>query len=773
MEKLKSLVPIHLKQTISGATPDDLPRTCSSLLDFFLSSPRFHQIVGEVTDREMGLCRKNAASALDWKRKGNECFSRGDFINALRFYSQKMGLLKECIRDCNRALVLSPSYAKAWYRRGEANASFGNFDDAINDLNVSLSIEGSSAGKKRIKVKIETISSHCQKVSGTSNSCNEDNENNSGSFVELYHVRLQCVSTSDKGRGMTSLDNLPPASLVLCEEPYAAIILKHSRETHCHFCFNELPADSLPCSSCTISVYCSQHCQEQAGGIRSWNSHLKHTMHENISAELESYVRRIILGNNSEHGVVDAGLDQIPEHVHECGGVHWPVILPPDIVLAGRVLAKSIEKERHSRGSLKPMEHLDLCHNYVQLPSESKLELHIYAIALAYCLQDSYGSEFPLTGTSASQLVILISQIRVNSMAVVRMKSSESYGPLEQLGKLSAKYDALTSSVEQVRVGQAIYATGSLFNHSCQPNVHAYFLSRTLFIRSTESVPKGCMLELSYGPQVGQWGLNNRQQLLEDQYSFKCQCSGCSELNLSDLVIHAFRCVKPDCLGVVFDNCIVKHEKIEADFSHDASVFRSLKHLPPVGKKDREAINEVAHLLFKRTDSMLKTGPGYCLSCGSYRDLESSHSTAKNALMNVQRLQEAVSSKQVSAKILSDALKSFNLLRSTVHAYSKDIAQAEDSLAEAFSLIGEFQPAICHCIASIEILEKLYHASHVIIGNELVKLASIQLSFNDRASAMDTIKRFDAIFSLYYGSHTPKLFPYLENLKREVLKLAP
>ncbi|XP_058075952.1 uncharacterized protein LOC131224678 isoform X7 [Magnolia sinica] len=722
MEKLKSLVPIHLKQTISGATPDDLPRTCSSLLDFFLSSPRFHQIVGEVTDREMGLCRKNAASALDWKRKGNECFSRGDFINALRFYSQalrfspmnademdkdfvatifvnratsmhKMGLLKECIRDCNRALVLSPSYAKAWYRRGEANASFGNFDDAINDLNVSLSIEGSSAGKKRIKVKIETISSHCQKVSGTSNSCNEDNENNSGSFVELYHVRLQCVSTSDKGRGMTSLDNLPPASLVLCEEPYAAIILKHSRETHCHFCFNELPADSLPCSSCTISVYCSQHCQEQAGGIRSWNSHLKHTMHENISAELESYVRRIILGNNSEHGVVDAGLDQIPEHVHECGGVHWPVILPPDIVLAGRVLAKSIEKERHSRGSLKPMEHLDLCHNYVQLPSESKLELHIYAIALAYCLQDSYGSEFPLTGTSASQLVILISQIRVNSMAVVRMKSSESYGPLEQLGKLSAKYDALTSSVEQVRVGQAIYATGSLFNHSCQPNVHAYFLSRTLFIRSTESVPKGCMLELSYGPQVG--------------------------------------------------------------------------------KKDREAINEVAHLLFKRTDSMLKTGPGYCLSCGSYRDLESSHSTAKNALMNVQRLQEAVSSKQVSAKILSDALKSFNLLRSTVHAYSKDIAQAEDSLAEAFSLIGEFQPAICHCIASIEILEKLYHASHVIIGNELVKLASIQLSFNDRASAMDTIKRFDAIFSLYYGSHTPKLFPYLENLKREVLKLAP
>ncbi|XP_058076467.1 receptor-like protein EIX1 [Magnolia sinica] len=88
MEKLKSLVPIHLKQTISSATPDDLPRTCSSLLNFFQAHPT---IVGEVTDQEMGLRRKNAVYALDWKRKGNECFTSGDFIHALRFYSQVSG----------------------------------------------------------------------------------------------------------------------------------------------------------------------------------------------------------------------------------------------------------------------------------------------------------------------------------------------------------------------------------------------------------------------------------------------------------------------------------------------------------------------------------------------------------------------------------------------------------------------------------------------------------------------------------------------------------
>lgn len=51
-------------------------------------------------------------------------------------------------------------------------------------------------------------------------------------------------------------------------------------------------------------------------------------------------------------------------------------------------------------------------------------------------------------------------------------------------------------------MAQAVYSGGSLFNHSCEPNIHAYFLSRTLFMRATESVTAGSEMELSYGPQV-------------------------------------------------------------------------------------------------------------------------------------------------------------------------------------------------------------------------------------------------------------------------------
>ncbi|XP_042492163.1 histone-lysine N-methyltransferase SMYD3 isoform X7 [Macadamia integrifolia] len=699
MEELKRVIPITLKRMIFESTHEDLSSTCSSLLDFLLPLPLFHDVVQGLTNPEMAVCHKNTKAALDFKQKGNDCFSSGDYAKALTLYSQqglrfapmeaddadkslvtvlyanrasslhKMGLLVECIRDCGRALLLTPSYAKAWYRRGMAKASMANYEEAVCDLNVALDMELSLCRKAQIKCEIDTILDHCRRTKGTGSPGDSSSERNVGSYSnsismidELRPKVLHCVSTTTKGRGMASLINIAKASLVHTEEPYAAIILKHCRETHCHFCFNELPADIVPCSSCSIPSYCSQHCQVQAGG-QFGSSPNNALIPENISKNFEMAETS---PSNSGYIVADANINCIPEHKHECGGVHWPVVLPSEIVLAGRVLVKSIEQRRHSSLTSKPIESLDLFHNYAQMTPENKLELHIYSIVLTHCLQRYYGSIFPLTGTSASQVVILISQIKVNSMAIVHMKSVEEYSSSKQSGPQLSR----VTNVEQVRVGLAIYSVGSLFNHSCQPNIHAYFLSRSLSIRSTEFVAAGQPLELSYGPQIGQMTLMDRHQSLEDQYAFKCKCSGCSELNLSDLVVNAFR------------------------------------------------------------------------------------------------LRDAIDSKQVSINALSDVLRSLDLLRSTIHSYNKEIAEAEDIIAEAFCSLGEFQAAIDHCKASIEILEKLYTANHIVIGNELVKLASIQLSMGE-STVVETIDRLEKIFSMHYGPHATSIFPYLQTLKGE------
>ncbi|KAK6135587.1 hypothetical protein DH2020_030695 [Rehmannia glutinosa] len=772
MEKLKSVVPETLKQKISESTTDDLHSTSSSLLHFFQTLPLFHQMVRDLTDPEMALCGKNKEAALETKAKGNECFSKGDYSSALHFYSQalriapmdvedkeknlvatlylnrasslhKLGLFLESLRDCSRALIVSPAYAKAWFWRARVNSSLGNHEDAINDLNVSLKIETSLSGKRQIESELNMLLGQSRLRSSPLEKPNNESSD------ERLQMDLQCVSTTTKGRGMVSSTDIPLASLIHKEDPYAAILLKHCRETHCAFCFNELPADTVPCVSCSIPVYCSLKCQVQAGGQDFPKCKEKYESLEHLSDDLERYIRNV-----TSPGISSSNIEHAAEHKHECQGMHWPAVLPSDVVLAGRILVKHIEQQ--SSGGVDPKIHgiLDLCQNYGKLSPETKLEFHVYSIILLHCLQQFYASNLPSNSAMTSEIIMLLSKIRVNSMAVVRMKYSDGKQPLD--------YD-VTSSVEQVQVAQAVYCGGSLFNHSCQPNVHAYFLSRTLFIRATENVAAGSELELSYGPQVGEWDCSERRKFLEDRYSFICQCSGCAQLNLSDLVHTGYRCIKPNCFGVVLDSCVAKYE--QEKLKH----FKGPNSLQEYMVSD-DNIGRVARHIFEQTDYRHCFEPGCCLSCGSSCDIRASQKTISGAEIYIQRLQDAVASGEIATNLITDALKSMDILRIVLHPFNKRIAEVEDNIAQAFYLIGELQAAVDHCQASIEILETLYGENHIVIGNELIKLASIRHSMGHKSAANDT-SRMVAIFSRYYGSHADIIFPHLRYLKREASSL--
>lgn len=41
--------------------------------------------------------------------------------------------------------------------------------------------------------------------------------------AEMTHTTLECISTPTKGRGMVSVADIPPTSLLHVEEPYAAV----------------------------------------------------------------------------------------------------------------------------------------------------------------------------------------------------------------------------------------------------------------------------------------------------------------------------------------------------------------------------------------------------------------------------------------------------------------------------------------------------------------------------------------------------------------------
>jgi hypothetical protein len=72
--------------------------------------------------------------------------------------------------------------------------------------------------------------------------------------------------------------------------------------------------------------------------------------------------------------------------------------------------------------------------------------------------------------------------------------------------------------------------------------------------------------------QVGLWDCKDRQNFLKDEYAFHCKCTGCSEVNLSDIVLNAFHCVKPNCSGAVLESRVLECEK------------QKIKHFPIANK---------------------------------------------------------------------------------------------------------------------------------------------------------------------------------------------
>jgi len=328
---------------------------------------------------------------------------------------------------------------------------------------------------------------------------------------------------------------------------------------------------------------------------------------------------------------------------------------------------------------------------------------------------------------------------------------------------VSAAEGANMCSVEQVRVAQAIYASGSLFNHSCRPNVHAYFLSRTLVLRSTEFIKSGSPVELSYGPQAGEMHLPDRQKSLQENYYFSCQCSGCSELNLSDLVMNSFCCPQRNCLGAISESTYYRSKENFVHVSLGGSYICKLS-LPDVSKVSKD-MEKVARALFGNSGVSLNIDPGCCMNCRSHIDVSSAAATSHTEVSKINRLKEIT---LLDKTLIPEALQSLKQVKKLRHPCSKALAQAEDTIAEAFVKVGDKEQAQKHCEASIQILEKLYHPKHIAIAHELIKLVSILLSLGDGASAAATFARAEAIFSLYYGSHMEKILAYLGTLKRAV-----
>ena len=120
----------------------------------------------------------------------------------------------------------------------------------------------------------------------------------------------------------------------------------------------------------------------------------------------------------------------------------------------------------------------------------------------------------------------------VNTGALVEIKGMEDISLADCYGdRISGK--ELARRVEDDlgcrSFGQALYPTFSLMNHSCDPNVYTVInsVNGTISVIACRKLKKGEPMLLAYVRDFPYKPYEDRQNNLQDSYSFKCQCVAC------------------------------------------------------------------------------------------------------------------------------------------------------------------------------------------------------------------------------------------------------
>lgn len=69
---------------------------------------------------------------------------------------------------------------QAWYRRGKANASLGNCEDAVRDLSVAVNLELTMVEKRRIESELKLYMDRKEERDGLLHSASKNNINSAG-----------------------------------------------------------------------------------------------------------------------------------------------------------------------------------------------------------------------------------------------------------------------------------------------------------------------------------------------------------------------------------------------------------------------------------------------------------------------------------------------------------------------------------------------------------------------------------------------------------------
>ena len=284
-----------------------------------------------------------------------------------------------------------------------------------------------------------------------------------------------------KGRHIVALRDITPGEIIVVEKPYASVLLPQSWFTHCHNCLRRCIAP-IPCLYCRDALFCSVSCRQQA-----W-----HTYHE------------------AECGILNI--------INISGIGKFGFLAMRTVVLAkkgGLLKMLSTNESCVSNGFSSEYERIyNLVAHSDDRSAHDLFRRSLMAMFLIKCLT--------LTEFCDSMNETEISLVGGHLLHHLQMLPCNAH----EISELKLDRLAVATSCQE-EIGAGIYATLSLFNHSCDPSVTRNFYGTKCVMRAIKTIRKGEEVSDNYGVLYAVHSKEERQTKLHKQYYFDCSCNAC------------------------------------------------------------------------------------------------------------------------------------------------------------------------------------------------------------------------------------------------------
>ena len=492
---------------------------------------------------------KSALESVNLRSKGNKLFQQKCYHEALEVYScsilnapieshghelslalaNRSAVLfhlrehRQCLEDIQQALSHGYPYElsyKLFDRQGKCLFVLGCGSEALDCFQkAKQALHQSKLDHKKKEVwlkELEMEICRCQEmktdktqvIPGVLTSNNEHSPPLGFGLPRLTHKenskfisasRAVDITTSPVvGRHPVATQDIHVGDILIIEKPFASVLLPRHLETHCYHCLKRVSVP-LPCYQCSTVRYCSNACAKE-----SWDSY------HYVECQYLDLIHGARIGGNAHLAlriITKAGYQFLKDFRQE--------------IQEGLYHSDTRESGCRLDGRYVSSDYLPIYCLVTHSEDRSISDLFRRTVLAMFLLKTLQGGAF--FGKDSCSLEDLAF---IGGLILRHLQSNPCNA--HEISELQLNLNSVATS-ETDEIASGIFATLSLFNHSCDPSVTRNFYGDTCVVRAIKNIRSGHDISDNYGALSAVSAKPERRNKLKSQYYFTCQCRACGE----------------------------------------------------------------------------------------------------------------------------------------------------------------------------------------------------------------------------------------------------